>query len=75
MASDAEIRRAMEHGISFSGARPANDSERRGVKTKARKKAYKTGAHHSEATQKKAVKSQKRFQRIRSGQAGKARKD
>lgn len=75
MASDAEIRHAIEHGVSFSGKRPDNPPEGHRIKTKARSKSYKTGAHHSEATQKKAQKSQKRFLRIQSHRSGRAHKD
>lgn len=52
MASSEEIEKAISGGIVF---RKAHDTESSGkVRTKARKKAYRTGAHGSAAAMKKA---------------------
>lgn len=53
MASEDEIRHAMMHGLSFKGAGSASKNEKK-VKTKARGKAYHTGAHNSGAAKYKA---------------------
>ena len=49
-----DIEKILEHGISFSGSSAPRDSKEKKVKTKAKKKAYVTGQHFSEAAKKKA---------------------
>ena len=53
MASEEEIMYAMMHGINFGSGqnKKADDGK---VKTKARKKAYHTGAHNTGAARHKA---------------------
>lgn len=58
MASDNEILYAMMNGISFAGKKKADSNADR-VKTKARSKSYKTGAHGSGAAKHKAEIKQK----------------
>ena len=58
MASDKEILQAMMSGINFSGAGKEKKDDGR-VKTKAKGKAYKTGAHGSGAAKHKAEIRQK----------------
>ncbi len=54
MASDKEVQNAIMNGITFGGGfRSSNDNSDK-VKTKARKKAYQTGAHGSGAAKHKA---------------------
>lgn len=55
MASDKEVRDAIMNGITFGGGgfRPSSGNPDK-VKTKARKKAYQTGAHGSGAAKHKA---------------------
>lgn len=54
MANESEIMRAMTVGIKFGGAKQQQRKDDNGkVKTKARKKAYKTGAHNSDAARHK----------------------
>ncbi|MCR4613161.1 MAG: hypothetical protein K5778_04085 [Bacteroidaceae bacterium] len=53
MASEEEIMFAMMHGINFGGKKKSADDTDK-VKTKARKKAYHTGAHNSGAARHKA---------------------
>ena len=58
MASDNEIMYAMMNGINFGGKKKENpDADR--VKTKARSKGYKTGAHGSGSAKHKADIKQK----------------
>ena len=45
MASDKEVYQAMTTGIKFSGAKKERTEDSKKVKTKARIKSYKTGAH------------------------------
>ncbi len=52
-AGDEEIRQAQINGIVFKGVRAAQP-QKEGVKTKARKKGYITGAHGSGSARKKA---------------------
>ena len=54
MASDKEILQAKTVGIKFSGIGRHHSDESGKVKTKARRKAYKTGAHNSGAARHKA---------------------
>ncbi|MBR3443109.1 MAG: hypothetical protein IKG96_05565 [Bacteroidaceae bacterium] len=54
MASEEEIMQAMMHGINFGSGRKKSDDDTDKVKTKARKKAYHTGAHNSGAARHKA---------------------
>lgn len=63
MATDNEIANAILNGISFGGAKktPAKDEGK--VKTKARKKAYITGAHGSGAAKHKSEIRQRRKNR------------
>ncbi len=49
-----DIEKIVEHGISFSGSSTPRDDKEKKVKTKAKKKAYITGQHFSEAAKKKA---------------------
>ncbi|MBQ4277744.1 MAG: hypothetical protein IJ139_05610 [Bacteroidaceae bacterium] len=58
MASEEEIIYAMMNGINFSGKKKADPGADR-VKTKARAKSYKTGAHGSGAAKHKAEIKQK----------------
>ena len=58
MASEEEIMYAMMNGINFSGKKKADPNADR-VKTKARTKSYKTGAHGSGAAKHKAEIKQK----------------
>lgn len=51
--SDEEIHKAMTSGITFKGTKLRKPQEEK-VKTKAKKKAYITGAHGSGAAKKKA---------------------
>lgn len=54
MASDKEVRDAIMNGITFGGGfKPSSENSDK-VKTKARKKAYQTGAHGSGAAKHKA---------------------
>ena len=53
MASDNEIYQAMTTGINFGG-KPKNNVGGNQLKTKARSKGYKTGAHGSGAAKHKA---------------------
>ena len=57
MASDNEILYAMMNGINFGGKKKETSDDR--VKTKARSKSYKTGAHGSGAAKHKADIKQK----------------
>ena len=57
MASDNEILYAMMNGINFGGKKKEKTDDR--VKTKARSKSYKTGAHGSGAAKHKADIKQK----------------
>lgn len=54
MASDNEIQYAIMNGISFSRGKSEKKEDPNKVKTKARKKAYQTGAHKSGAAKHKA---------------------
>jgi N-acetyl-gamma-glutamylphosphate reductase len=54
MATDNEIMYAMMNGISFGGAKKEKKDNPNKVKTKARIKSYKTGAHGSGAAKHKA---------------------
>ncbi len=54
MATDKEIYQAMTAGIKFSGSGSGRKKDENKVKTKARVKAYKTGAHKSGAAKHKA---------------------
>lgn len=54
MASDDEIQYAIMNGISFKKGRSEKKEDPNKVKTKARKKAYQTGAHKSGAAKHKA---------------------
>jgi len=55
MANEQEILRAMMHGIAFTGKKRNSNADNEGkVKTKARKKAYQTGAHNSGSAKHKA---------------------
>lgn len=54
MATENEIRYAMMNGINFGGAKQKREEDPNKVKTKARKKAYHTGAHNSGAAKHKA---------------------
>ncbi|MBR6196782.1 MAG: hypothetical protein IKQ72_04210 [Bacteroidaceae bacterium] len=54
MATDNEIMYAMMNGISFGGAKKEKKENPNKVKTKARIKSYKTGAHGSGAAKHKA---------------------
>lgn len=58
MASDEELMYAMMNGISFKG-KTKEQSDNSRVKTKARSKSYKTGAHGSGAAKFKAEIKQK----------------
>lgn len=49
-----DIEKILEHGISFSGSSAPKDEKGKKVKTKAKKKAYITGQHFSDAAKKKA---------------------
>ena len=49
-----DIEKILEHGINFSGSSTSKDSKEKKVKTKAKKKAYVTGQHFTEAAKKKA---------------------
>ena len=53
MASDNEIQYAIMNGINFGGAKKEKKEDPNKVKTKARKKAYHTGAHGSGAAKHK----------------------
>jgi len=65
-ASDEEITQAMTVGITFKGAKLKKEATGKGkVKTKAKKKAYITGAHGSGAAKKKAEIRLKRANRHR----------
>lgn len=54
MATDNEIMYAMMNGISFGGAKKEKTENPNKVKTKAKIKSYKTGAHGSGAAKHKA---------------------
>ena len=54
MATDNEIMYAMMNGISFGGAKKEKKDNPNKVKTKAKIKSYKTGAHGSGAAKHKA---------------------
>lgn len=54
MATDNEIMYAMMNGISFGGVKKEKKENPNKVKTKARIKSYKTGAHGSGAAKHKA---------------------
>ena len=54
MASDKEVYQAMTTGIKFGGAKKERPEDANKVKTKARVKSYKTGAHKSGAAKHKA---------------------
>ena len=54
MASEDEIMYAMMHGINFGSGQKKKADDDDKVKTKARKKAYHTGAHNSGAARHKA---------------------
>jgi hypothetical protein len=54
MASDKEVYQAMTTGIKFGGAKKNRPEDANRVKTKARVKSYKTGAHKSGAAKHKA---------------------
>lgn len=54
MADENEIALAMMRGISFGGSKKAKPEQEDKVRTKARKKAYQTGAHGSGAAKHKA---------------------
>jgi len=53
MAHENEILRAMMHGIKFGGKSSEKKDDDK-VKTKARRKSYKTGAHNSGSAKHKA---------------------
>ena len=53
-AGKEEIEKAMMGGITFRGAKLKPKADGNNVKTKAKKKAYITGAHGSGAAKKKA---------------------
>lgn len=53
-ASDEEVSQAMTTGIVFKGSKMRGPAPAAGVKTKAKKKGYVTGAHGSGAARKKA---------------------
>jgi hypothetical protein len=63
MATDYEIANAILNGISFGGASKAIPKDDNKVKTKARKKAYITGAHGSGAAKHKSEIRQRRKNR------------
>ncbi|MGP1436101.1 MAG: hypothetical protein ACTTKN_05665 [Phocaeicola sp.] len=54
MAQGEEIDYAMTHGIVFKKKKEASPNEKNKVKTKAKKKAYITGAHGSDSAKFKA---------------------
>ncbi|MCH5177278.1 MAG: hypothetical protein J1F25_04570 [Prevotellaceae bacterium] len=54
MASEEEIMYAIMNGINFGGAKKKREEDPNKVKTKARIKSYKTGAHKSGAAKHKA---------------------
>ena len=54
MTTENEIMYAMMNGISFSGAKKEKKENPNKVKTKAKGKAYRTGAHASGAAKHKA---------------------
>ena len=55
MAGDKEIREAIEQGVVFKPARHADpEGEKKKIRTKAKKKAYITGAHGSGSAKMKA---------------------
>lgn len=62
-AGREEIQRAMTTGIVFSGEKLRRETDGGKVKTKARKKAYITGAHGSGSAKKKADIRQRRANR------------
>ncbi|MBQ7635353.1 MAG: hypothetical protein IJS89_07270 [Bacteroidaceae bacterium] len=62
-ASREEVNRAIQGGIVFRKASSGERSDTGSVKTKARKKAYITGAHGSASARKKAAIRQARQQR------------
>jgi hypothetical protein len=63
MATDNEIANAILNGISFGGAKKSLVNNDGKVKTKARKKAYITGAHGSGAAKHKSEIRQRRKNR------------
>ena len=65
MASQEELQTAMLNGISFKKAPSKNATNVDAVKTKAKKKKYKTGLHGSGAAKKKAQIREKRANRHR----------
>ena len=64
-ASQEENGRAIEEGIIFSGASKSAAHDDDKVRTKARKKAYRTGAHGSASAIKKANIRKHRAQKSR----------
>ena len=54
MATDNEIMYAIMNGINFSGTKKKREEDPNKVRTKARMKAYQTGAHNSGSAKHKA---------------------
>lgn len=54
-ASDEEVSQAMTTGIVFKGSKMRGPAPAAGVKTKAKKKGYVTGAHGSGAARKRLI--------------------
>ncbi len=63
MVTDNEIANAILNGINFGGMKKGSSNDSGKVKTKARKKAYITGAHGSGAAKHKAEIRQNRKNR------------
>lgn len=67
MAGDKEVRDAIEQGMVFRPLRPDDAKQgKAGVRTKAKKKAYITGAHGSASAKKKADIRRRRANRHKS---------
>ena len=67
MAGDKEVRDAIEQGMVFRPLRPGVAKQgKAGVRTKAKKKAYITGAHGSASAKKKADIRRRRANRHKS---------